>query len=892
MDKKFCYPILNGESRLTCKTSNVIYVISCSLCSLLYVGLTRNCLQKRMGGHRRGIRSNDSDMLVHLHFKSHKDHMLVFPIEKVVPSPDNSNLSRTLAQRELFWQLKLNSFYPFGLNIRIKGSGDYIPGNVNSTHISKPYRRLKNHGHRKPRRLRPRWNHISIPYIIQLHNTHIDSPFYISVFKNLLFQIPRKVLFELYRDCKNNVVILDQRILDMVSFVSNRRLFQPVKIHKSIQHRFLKIKFIDKGMDLINLGCILRSKSVINSLPISIENRDPPVVSYSYPPPISGKIFNYKQTSLNCSFDDFKHNVKFTCQCSCSPFKDNTHGHVITGDLNIINNPILKFIIGKGPKYRLPRKIDFIKGRKEISASVKNYCVKLANSERCNFAELDTYYNNIMVQVDNRISSVSYNFEYGKSIFFTGELKNELLSMQARFVIAPADKAGNNVIFICKEFYIYILYKELLDNPTSTYKKLNVKTQLPDIIKNIDTFCSGFGIRITDIDMDIPTLFWIPKLHKDPIKFRFVAGAKHCCTKSLSIVFSKIYKLILSHFEKYYNVVTSRTGVKYYWPIKSSLQVKNTLENVKVNHISSFDFSTLYTSLIHDDIKHEFYILFKEALQKEDCRFINVSYHKAFFSNKSYSNNLSFTLQDLMVLLHYYLDNIFIKVGGNIFQQKIGIPMGTNDGPNIADLLLFAKEFRFMRGLHKNNIILAKKFSYTFRYIDDLLSINMPTFDTFLSQIYGHDLKITNSSSPGYKVCNYLDLHCVIKQGILEFSIFDKRKSFKFKIVCFPYINSNVPLRPSLGVFSSQLVRYSNLCSTYADFCNTSKALSVCFLDNGFKCTMLRKQAINFYRKYNANLSKFLIKDVNDFISKAVIYPCTDLGGNYCAYCSHSFIIK
>ena len=39
--------------------------------------------------------------------------------------------------------------------------------------------------------------------------------------------------------------------------------------------------------------------------------------------------------------------------------------------------------------------------------------------------------------------------------------------------------------------------------------------------------------------------------------------------------------------------------------------------------------------------------------------------------------------------LHYLLDNIFIRFGSKLYKQIVGIPMGTNCAPLVADLFLF-----------------------------------------------------------------------------------------------------------------------------------------------------------------------------------------------------------
>jgi hypothetical protein len=43
-------------------------------------------------------------------------------------------------------------------------------------------------------------------------------------------------------------------------------------------------------------------------------------------------------------------------------------------------------------------------------------------------------------------------------------------------------------------------------------------------------------------------------------------------------------------------------------------------------------------------------------------------------------------------MLEFLIDNIFVFFGGRVFQQTVGIPMGTNCTPLLADLLLYSYE--------------------------------------------------------------------------------------------------------------------------------------------------------------------------------------------------------
>ena len=76
-------------------------------------------------------------------------------------------------------------------------------------------------------------------------------------------------------------------------------------------------------------------------------------------------------------------------------------------------------------------------------------------------------------------------------------------------------------------------------------------------------------------------------------------------------------------------------------------------------------------------------------------------------------------------------------------QQVVGIPMGTNCAPLLTDLFLYSYESEFLQKLVKHNKIHeARAFNFTYRYIDDVLSINNSRFVRFLPLIYPPELKL------------------------------------------------------------------------------------------------------------------------------------------------------
>ena len=94
------------------------------------------------------------------------------------------------------------------------------------------------------------------------------------------------------------------------------------------------------------------------------------------------------------------------------------------------------------------------------------------------------------------------------------------------------------------------------------------------------------------------------------------------------------------------------------------------------------------------------------------------------------------------------MDNIFIRFGSKLYRQIVGIPMGTNCAPLVADLFLFCYEKDFMLSLSDNNQTdIIEAFNCTSRYLDDLLNIDNPYFEQMVGQIYPNELQLNKANS-------------------------------------------------------------------------------------------------------------------------------------------------
>ena len=74
----------------------------------------------------------------------------------------------------------------------------------------------------------------------------------------------------------------------------------------------------------------------------------------------------------------------------------------------------------------------------------------------------------------------------------------------------------------------------------------------------------------------------------------------------------------------------------------------------------------------------------------------------------------------MISMLEFIIDNIFVSFGKTLFQQVVGIPMGMNYAPLLADLFLYSYESEFLQKLVKDKKFHeARAFNFTYRYIED-----------------------------------------------------------------------------------------------------------------------------------------------------------------------------
>ena len=145
--------------------------------------------------------------------------------------------------------------------------------------------------------------------------------------------------------------------------------------------------------------------------------------------------------------------------------------------------------------------------------------------------------------------------------------------------------------------------------------------------------------------------------------------------------------------------------------------------------MSTYDFSTLYTTLPHNLIKEKHIDLIERNFYKKEGKlYLACNDKKAFFFSKDhYRGYHLLSCQNVCDALSFLLDNIYFRFGTKLHRQIVGIPIGTNCAPLVADLFLFCFERDFMKDLSSDNQVdVIKAFNSTSRYLDNLFNIDNP----------------------------------------------------------------------------------------------------------------------------------------------------------------------
>ena len=441
-------------------------------------------------------------------------------------------------------------------------------------------------------------------------------------------------------------------------------------------------------------------------------------------------------------------------------------------------------------------------------------------------------------------------------------LKNDsslscLENLQKKFVLVPIDKAANNIAFICKFYYIKRILDEVgvLDLPSNTYKFCNKEVQ--KVIDDNIQICDKFGLKVEEGLENLPTIYWMPKMHKNPSGARFIVASSKCSTKPLSKAISYIFKLIFEQIQNFHLKGKYYTNINYFWVVKNSFPIIEKLD--KINNrkgakcISTFDFSTLYTKIKHSSLIKELNEIIDLAFEGGKKKFIGINGKNAFWS--SYKCNTTFSKVEIKLAMKHLISECYFTVGNSVFIQTVGIPMGIDPAPFWANLYLYKFEYRFMKTF-RNSDMTSRKFHGCSRFIDDLACINDGNiFSDSFKKIYPSDLELKCEHSGNH--ATFLDLDIKIIGDKFVYKLYDKRDEFPFFIVRMPDRRSNIPSYIFYGTIRSEIIRLARSTLLLEDFVPRMGAFFKRMLNQGADRLKMLNQYTRAFRNHSPSFDKF-----------------------------------
>ena len=663
--------------------------------------------------------------------------------------------------------------------------------------------------------------------------------------------------------------LVPNEVFDLVWDMINFKLYRNKQKKKSKTKNYnfsIPIYFWGKNLETLNFSKILRS--IKNIFP----NKEVPFIIFNRSKTIGKTIFNYHKVIEEVCVENWKSGNNNMCDCNnpkYDDYRDPYHQHIITGRLKVIENKELISLFSKGPKYREPQNVmkwdHFLTHLKNsLNACIKKWAQKI-KKPIITFRE---WKDSFIKAIVDRIEIIKKKKRFYKKMSFSKkEILLELKLLHEKYVFVPTDKAGNNISIVCKKFYIEQSLRELGIFEKNSLSEANMKTykiidrNIDDIIKDHISFTKKH-IPNAEFYEKLPSLYWIPKMHKSPTKQRYISASSHCTTKTISAILTKSFKLIQNQHRIICRLYNYEHGIDPMWIIKNSTSVHekiapyNRMRNSK--SVRTYDFSTLYTSIPLKKLKTQLSWIIKKVFKNSKKKYISVYSNSAAWTNSPKSKTIHMDENTIITLTNWLLDNTFVIFGNSCFRQEIGIPMGTDCAPFIANLFLYAYEFQWIDEQVKNKKFdLLTKFKGCCRYIDDIFLINNNNeMERLKTEIYPCEIKLIQDNSNGLET-PFLDLLVKIENSIISTKIFDKRDKFKFHIVNFPVLSGNIPINSSYGVAIGEWVRYARGCTYYNDFKQKSLILISKLKKNFYKLKKLKKFWVKFCLSHHFLILKY-----------------------------------
>lgn len=667
----------------------------------------------------------------------------------------------------------------------------------------------------------------------------------------------------------------------------------PSNRKKHADHHILKIEWQSRMLRSIPLKSIMCERDVLELAPQQYRQHltSNIIICRKLVKALGPTIFNFTAVSKRMQMlgaDD---------TCPCRKLFDRKYrpdgGCVRTGDLAIVNREDVRKLMEYGPRFRLspPAPPDLLNA---LSEALDEFVERYVAPEHVH--DMKPWKCEVLARCRVRVEKARHlDANAPNGVVMTEQMKKYLRWLKRYLVVVPADKAANNVVFVCKTAYVKQLRQEL-DKPVYA----TVADTAEDIVQRQRNYLSRR--KLDDGKNGLKYLYWMPKIHKRGE--RYIAGGVNCSTRKVSVVTAKALQLVLNTLRVRDDNILRATGVRRFfvvngyeevadflrrWPRREEL--RRTTNRFIAANLYTGDFSTMYTTIPHDDLVEQIKWCCRRAWRQarrqldvgrdatvrlkvntDDARWVreDVSVHTQHVH--------SFTLDELTGLVEWCIGNTYLVNGDSVRRQVIGIPMGSNNAPCLANLYLYAYESKYVKKVQTTNPAKAEAMHMTFRLIDDVCALDNPRWRRSVAKpaeeggIYPSALKL-NETTVNAMTTNFLGMtiqQSPSKDAFIS-DVYDKRKEFPFAVRRYPHMSSLIPESIPYGVFMGQLHRFCRICTRRQTFIAHAREIANVLVKQGCSESKIRKVFRRFVSKKAAEKYHVRMRRLMKEFSEAVV---------------------
>ena len=435
-----------------------------------------------------------------------------------------------------------------------------------------------------------------------------------------------------------------------------------------------------------------------------------------------------------------------------------------------MNGPVL---FRKGPNYREKQTMNWKAAISSLKEDIDGFVKKWSNKVKMPLEYFIEWKVKLLeiIHKERKVLKGKIKCRPVQKVLQDPECCRNLEELKDKYVLVPIDKAANNIGVICKNYFLQVLQEE-----TMSPSYVPCQDSVEEVVNAVASKCHELGVQVQAENRELPQIHATIKMHKDPVKFRYIIGSRNCVTKQVAKKLVQILKLISRIHRKYCDKVRFYTGIERNWIVDNNQTVLTNMEHISstqnARSIQTFDFSTLHTKIPLEDLKKKLKKNVEKAFKGGNNQYIRVTQQDAGWCHQKKTN--TFSKDEVFAMIDLVVDNSFFRFGDRVYRQCIGIPMGIDPAPQMANLYLYYYESSFMETITKENYGIAKKFNNTSRFIDDLATLNNDGYlQQFKERIYPKEL-VLNQENKEDNRATFLDLEAHIKDGKFCTKTYDK----------------------------------------------------------------------------------------------------------------------